>query len=78
MNSFWTVLVIAVLIAVYALYMGGFTLARILALIALLIIGALWPPAGIVIGGVALLWLTLRNGPSILQKAGLINKGQSS
>ncbi len=69
-SSPWTVAVIALLIGVIVLARGGFGTVNGqragLGIIALLLIGFLWPPLGILLGGVALLYLGLTHGPDIL------------
>jgi hypothetical protein len=69
-ESPWTVAVIALLIGVVVLARGGFNtdtgMRAGLALIALLLIGFLWPPLGILIGGVALFYLVLVHGPQLI------------
>jgi hypothetical protein len=69
-NSPWTVAVIALLIAIITLAGGGFGTPagqRVgLAIIGLLLIGFLWPPLGILLGGVALFYLVFVKGPSLI------------
>ncbi len=71
-SSPWTVAVIALLIGVIVLARGGFgtpTGQRAgLGIIGLLLIGFLWPPLGIVLGGVALFYLVFIHGPSLIQQ----------
>ena len=69
-ESPWTVAVIALIIGVIVLARGGFSTPNGMragcALIALLLLGFLWPPLGIAIGGVALFYLALVHGPQLL------------
>lgn len=69
-GSPWTVAVIALLIGVIVLARGGFgTPAGMRAgfgILALLLIGFLWPPLGIVIGGIALFYLVFVHGQALL------------
>jgi hypothetical protein len=69
-ESPWTVAVIALLIGIIVLARGGFSSSAGrragFGLIALLLIGFLWPPLGIVIGGVALFYLTFVHGPQLI------------
>jgi hypothetical protein len=69
-ESPWTVAVIALLIGVIVLARGGFGTANGMkagfALVALLLIGFLWPPLGILIGGVALFYLVFVHGPQLI------------
>jgi hypothetical protein len=71
-ESPWSVAVIALMIAVIVLARGGFGTpqgARAgLAIVGLLLIGFLWPPLGMLIGGVALFYLVLVHGPALLQQ----------
>jgi len=68
-SSPWTVAVIALLIGVIVLARGGFGTQQGqragLAIIGLLLIGFLWPPLGIVLGGVALFYLVFVHGASL-------------
>ena len=69
-GSPWTVAVIAVLIAGIVLARGGFStptgMRTGLGIIALLLIGFLYPPAGIVLGGVALFYLVFIHGADLV------------
>lgn len=71
-TSPWTVAVIAVLIGVIVLFRGGFNTVSGqragLAIVALLVVGFLWPPLGIVLGGVALFFLVFVHGPQLFQQ----------
>ena len=68
----WTVAVIALGIVVIVLARGGFGtpqgMRAGLAIIGLLVIGFLWPPLGILIGGVALFYLVFVHGPSLISQ----------
>ncbi len=68
-SSPWSVAVIALLIGVIVLARGGFGTPAGqragLAIIGLLLIGFLWPPLGILIGGVALFYLVLVHGQAL-------------
>jgi hypothetical protein len=77
----WTVAVIALLIGIIVLAQGGFGTAQGMragiALIALLMIGFLWPPLGILIGGIALFYLVFVHGPQLFaQLAAPLTKPQ--
>jgi hypothetical protein len=61
-GSFWGVLAIAIGIAAVALVRQTFTSSLGLVLIALLVIGAVYVPAGLLLGGVALFYLVLVHG----------------
>ncbi|HXJ28217.1 MAG TPA: hypothetical protein VNH17_21045 [Streptosporangiaceae bacterium] len=69
-SSPWTVAVIALLIGIIVLARGGFgTPAGMkagIAIVGLLLVGFLWPPLGILIGGVALFYLVFVHGPQLL------------
>ncbi len=69
-QSPWSVAVIALFIGVIVLARGGFStptgMRAGFGLIALLLLGFLWPPLGIVIGGVALFYLGLVHGPALI------------
>jgi hypothetical protein len=73
-SSPWTVAVIALLIVVIVLARGGFGTPQGqragLAIIGLLLIGFLWPPLGIVLGGVALFYLVFVHGAELLTQLG--------
>src|SRR5581483_5168246 len=72
LRSPWSVVVIALLIGIIVLARGGFgnTSGQRagLGIIALLLIGFLWPPLGILLGGVALFFLAFVHGPALLQQ----------
>lgn len=69
LSSPWTVAVIALLIGIIVLARGGFSssngMRAGLAIVGLLLIGFLWPPLGIVIGGIALFYLVFVHGPQL-------------
>lgn len=71
-SSPWTVAVIALLIGIVVLARGGFGSVNGqragLGIIALLLIGFLWPPLGILLGGVALFFLVLTHGSALFQQ----------
>ena len=71
-TSPWSVAVIALLIGVIVLARGGFGTPpgqrAGLAIIGLLLIGFLWPPLGILLGGVALFYLVLVHGPALISQ----------
>jgi len=71
-SSPWTVAVIALAILVVVLARGGFGTPQGqragIAVIFLLLIGFLWPPLGIVLGGVALIYLVVVHGPALIQQ----------
>ncbi len=64
--SFWAVIVIALaliaLVGASGHWSGGFWIA----LLVLVIIGALWPPAALVFGGLALFYLALTHGRAFI------------
>jgi hypothetical protein len=68
----WTVVVIAVAILVIVLARGGLGTPQGqragLAIIGLLVIGFLWPPLGIVLGGIALFYLVFVHGAELLNQ----------
>jgi hypothetical protein len=68
-SSPWSVAVIALLIFFIVLARGGFSTSNGMragiAIVGLLLIGFLWPPLGIVIGGVALFYLVFVHGPEL-------------
>jgi hypothetical protein len=65
MKSAWTVLTLAVLIVVVRIIGGVWKSSDILGVVALVLLGALFPPAGILVGGIALLRLFVTtNGSS--------------
>jgi len=70
----WTVVVIAALIIVIVLARGGFGTPQGqragLAVLGLLLIGFLWPPLGIVLGGIALFYLVFVHGAELLNQLG--------
>lgn len=72
MNSVWTVIVLAAIIALVAIVRGHFTASTLLALVVLVLAGALWPPLGILIGGVALVWIVFTQGIPLLRQIGLV------
>lgn len=53
-GSFWTVAALAVLLIGAAIVLGHWSSGLWISVLALLLVGALWPPLGILIGGVAL------------------------
>lgn len=71
-TSPWSVAVIALLIGVIVLARGGFGTVSGqragLGIIGLLLIGFLWPPLGLLIGGVALFYLVFVHGPDLIQQ----------
>lgn len=71
-TSPWTVAVIALLIGVIVLARGGFGTPQGqragLAIVGLLLIGFLWPPLGILLGGVALFYLVFVHGPDLISQ----------
>jgi len=71
-GSPWTVAVIALLIGIIVLARGGFGSVNGqragLGIVALLLIGFLWPPLGILLGGVALFFLVLTHGTALFQQ----------
>ena len=71
-TSPWTVAVIALLILIIVLARGGLGTPEGqragLAIIGLLLIGFLWPPLGILLGGVALFYLVFVHGPALIQQ----------
>lgn len=69
-SSFWTTLALAIGIAVVALARGHVSGGLLIALIALLVLGALLPVAGFLVGGVALVYVLFVHGP---QLAGQLN-----
>lgn len=71
-SSIWTVVVIAALIFIVALIRGHLSAGLMLALVALLLAGAIWPPLGIVVGGIALFWIVLVHGVDIGRSTGLV------
>lgn len=70
-NSIWTVVVIAAVIALVAIVRGLFKASTLLALVVLVLVGALWPPAAVVIGGVALVWLAFTQAVPLIKQLGL-------
>lgn len=70
-NSIWTVVVIAAVIALVAIVRGFFKASTLLALVVLVLVGALWPPAAVVIGGVALVWLAFTQAVPLIKQLGL-------
>lgn len=78
-SSPWSVAVIALLIAIIVLARGGFGtpngMRAGIGLVVLLLIGFLWPPLGILIGGIALFYLVFVHGPSLIQQ---LTKGVSA
>lgn len=70
--NIWTVVVIAAVIALVHIVRGQFTATTLLALVLLVLVGALWPPLAILIGGVALVWLTFTQGVPLLRQLGAI------
>ncbi|HZV49923.1 MAG TPA: hypothetical protein VFD49_09180 [Candidatus Dormibacteraeota bacterium] len=71
-DSVWTVIVLAILLGAIAAIRGYFRGATLLSLIVLVLVGALWPPLGIVIGGVALVWTALTQTVPLLQQLRLL------
>jgi hypothetical protein len=67
-TSFWTVVVIAAGIAGVALARATWTPALGLALIVLLLIGALFPPAGLLLGGISLFYLLFIHGQELFKR----------
>ena len=67
----WTVVVMAAVIAIVAVVRGHFQGSTLLALVVLVLVGALWPPVGVLIGGVALVWLALTQTVPLLRQVGL-------
>jgi hypothetical protein len=71
-TSPWTVAVIALLIGVIVLARGGFGSPQGqragLAIVGLVLIGFLWPPLGILLGGVALFYLVFVHGPELISQ----------
>jgi len=78
-SSPWTVAVIALLILVIVLARGGLGTPQGqragLGIIGLLLIGFLWPPLGILIGGIALFYLVFVHGASLFSQ---LTQGVSS
>ncbi len=64
-SSFWTTLALALVIATIATVRGHWTGSLFLALIALLILGALLPVVGFLVGGVAVVYLLFTHGPQL-------------
>lgn len=64
-SSFWTTLALALVIAAIATVRGHWTGSLFLALIALLILGALLPVVGFLVGGVAVVYLLFVHGPQL-------------
>lgn len=62
---------IAAVIALVAIVRGLFKASTLLALVVLVLVGALWPPAAVVIGGVALVWLAFTQAVPLLRQLGL-------
>ena len=71
-GSPWSVAVIALLIGIIVLARGGFGTANGMragiGLIGLLLIGFLFPPLGILLGGIALFYLVFVHGASLIQQ----------
>lgn len=61
----WTVIAVAVGIGAIALALEKWSSSLALALVALLLIGAIFPPAALLIGGVALFYLVFTNGRTL-------------
>lgn len=68
--GFWGVIAIAMGIAAIALVRGTFTVSLGLALVVLMIGGAVFPPAGLLIGGAALFYLVFVHGPELFSRLG--------
>jgi hypothetical protein len=81
-GSPWTVAVIAVLIALFTFARGGFNtptgMRTGVALVLLLLVGFLWPPLGILIGGVALFYLAFVHGPQLLTQLTQSSSGSNA
>ena len=71
-SSPWSVAVIALLILVIVLARGGLGTPNGqragLAIVGLLLIGFLWPPLGLLLGGIALFYLVLVHGPDLISQ----------
>lgn len=59
MRSIWTVITIALLLGFAAVVTGKWSTHYLLMLVVLILVGALYPPAGVLIGGTALVWVLL-------------------
>jgi hypothetical protein len=70
-GSIWTVVVMAAVIALIAIVRGHFKASTLLALVVLVLVGALWPPVAVLIGGVALVWLAFTQTIPLLRQLGL-------
>lgn len=83
-SSPWSVVVLAILIAIIQLAGSGFGTDQGkrmgVALVILLLIGFLWPPLGILFGGIALLYLVFTKGPALIKQltSGVSNGGTSA
>jgi len=62
LSSFWTSVVLALVIVAIALVRGQFTPRVWLALLGYLVLAALFPPAGFLIGGIVVVYLLLVHG----------------
>lgn len=61
-DSFWTVVLIAIGLTTITGLTGHWSGGFFMALLVLLLVGAVVPPLAITVGGLALLWLTLTHG----------------
>jgi len=65
MSSPWTTIVLASLIALLQLLRGRFSESLWIALLGLVLLGAIFPPAGIITGGLALFYVAFVHGPQL-------------
>lgn len=64
----WGVITIAVLIAGIGLAVGAFSGGLVLALVVLIVAGAIFPPVALLVGGVALFYLLFVHGQELFGK----------
>lgn len=70
--SFWAVLVIAALLTALVGATGHWSQGFFVAVLVLVLVGALWPPAALLVGGAALLYLTLTHGRQFIANVGAL------
>lgn len=64
-SSPWATWVCCVAIALIALVRGKWSGTLVIALLALAVLGALFPPAGLLVGGIVVFYLLLVHGPEV-------------
>lgn len=75
MNSPWTVIALALVILLIEIVTNQWNDGILIALLILILVGAIFPPFAIGFSALILLYLVLRRGPTVLKQWGLDNSG---